>query len=90
MPLRNQITLRPLRFSKILSAADSCAVIESGIIRYDARVAPPPRLRETVSARVCTENLNPNILVMKAVKDRERTDVSSSLNRARGRCIFVQ
>ena len=39
---------------------------------------------------MCTENLNPNILVMKAAKDRARTDDSSSLNRARERRIFVQ
>ena len=39
---------------------------------------------------VCTENLNADILVMKAAKDRRRFDTTSPLNRARDRRVFVQ
>ena len=39
---------------------------------------------------VCTENLYPHIMVMKAAKDGVRFDASSPLNRGRNRRIFVQ
>ena len=39
---------------------------------------------------VCTENLNPGIVVMQSAEDGERFDVSGPLNRARNRRIFVQ
>ena len=39
---------------------------------------------------VCTENLNPDIVVMKAAKDRVRFDASGPLNLTRDRRIFVQ
>ena len=39
---------------------------------------------------VCTESLNPDIVVMKAAKDRARFDASGPLNRARDRGIFFQ
>jgi hypothetical protein len=39
---------------------------------------------------VCTENLNPNVMVMKSAKDGVRFDVSGPLNRARDRGIFIQ
>jgi hypothetical protein len=39
---------------------------------------------------VCTENLNPHVMVMKPAKDRVRIDASSSMNRARDWRIFVQ
>ena len=39
---------------------------------------------------MCTENLNPHVMVMKSAKDRVRFDVSGPLNRARDRSIFVQ
>ena len=42
------------------------------------------------AAPVCTENLNPNVMVMKFAKDRLRFDASGPLNRARDRRIFVQ
>jgi hypothetical protein len=40
--------------------------------------------------RVCTENLNPGVVMMKSAKYRVRTDDSSALNRARDRRIFIQ
>ena len=39
---------------------------------------------------MCTENLNPDILVMESAEDVERFDTSGSLNRARNWCIFAQ
>jgi hypothetical protein len=39
---------------------------------------------------VCTENLNPDVVVMKSAKDGVRFDASGPLNRARDRRIFVQ
>ena len=39
---------------------------------------------------VCTENLNPGIVVMESAEDGERFDASGPLNRARNRRIFVQ
>jgi hypothetical protein len=42
------------------------------------------------SKGVCTENLNPHIMVMKSAKDRVCIDRSDPLNGARDRCIFIQ
>ena len=39
---------------------------------------------------VCTENLNPGVVMMKSAEYRVRTDDSSALNRARDRRIFIQ
>ena len=39
---------------------------------------------------VCTESLNPGVMVMKSTKDGMRFDASCRLNRARDRRIFVQ
>jgi hypothetical protein len=39
---------------------------------------------------VCTENLNPHVMVMKSAEDWVRFDISSPLNRTRGRRIFAQ
>jgi transposase InsO family protein len=39
---------------------------------------------------VCTENSNPDIVVMEAAEDRACRDASGPLNRARNRRIFVQ
>ena len=39
---------------------------------------------------MCTENLNPDIVVMKAAKDRVRFDASGPLNGPRDRRSFVQ
>ena len=39
---------------------------------------------------MCTENLNPDVVVMKSAKDGERFDASSSLNRAEDRRILVK
>ena len=38
---------------------------------------------------VCTENLHPNVVVMKSAKDRVGTNDSGPLNRARDRRIFI-
>src|SRR5262249_39926503 len=47
--------------------------------------APP-----SPATAVCTENLNPNVVVMQSTKDRVRVDDSGTLNGTKGRCIFVQ
>ena len=39
---------------------------------------------------LCTENLNPDVVVMKSAKNGVRFDGSGPLNRARDRCILVQ
>ena len=39
---------------------------------------------------VCTENLNPDVLVMESAKDRAGIYDSGELNGARDRRIFVQ
>jgi hypothetical protein len=39
---------------------------------------------------VCTENLNPDVVVMKSAKDVERFDASSPLKWAEGRRILVK
>ena len=44
----------------------------------------------TYAPAVCTENLNPGVMVMKPTKDGMRFDASCRLNRARDRRIFVQ
>ena len=54
-----------------------------------------PRTSERVGGApaeraVCTENLNPGVVVMKPAKDRSRADDSNSLNGTRDRRIFIQ
>jgi hypothetical protein len=39
---------------------------------------------------VCTENLNPDIVVMKSAQNQERFEGSGSLNRSRDRRILFQ
>ena len=39
---------------------------------------------------MCTENSNPNVVVMKSAKDGVRFDASGRLNRARDRRILIQ
>ena len=39
-------------------------------------------------AGVCTENLNPNVMVMKSAQDRVRTDGADTLNCTTERRIF--
>jgi hypothetical protein len=39
---------------------------------------------------VCTENLDPDVVVMKSAKDGQRFDASSPLNRAEDRRILVK
>jgi hypothetical protein len=54
-------------------------------------VAPEQLWRSTsLLILVCTENLNPHVMVMKSAEDLVRFDISSPLNRARDRRIFVQ
>ena len=43
-----------------------------------------------INPTVCTENLNPNVMVMKSAKDRIWRDRSDPLNRAKGGRIFIQ
>ena len=45
---------------------------------------------EQIVTLVCTENLNPHVMVMKSAEDWVQFDISSPLNRTRGRRIFVQ
>jgi hypothetical protein len=44
----------------------------------------------TVRIGVCTENLNPDVMVMKSAEDRMRLDIPDPLNGTKGRRIFVQ
>jgi hypothetical protein len=44
----------------------------------------------TCMTAVCTEILNPDVVMMKSAQDGVRFDASGSLNLARGRRIFVQ
>ena len=46
--------------------------------------------KEGPETPVCTENLNPNVAVMKPAEDRVRRDVPNPLNGTKGRRIFVQ
>jgi hypothetical protein len=39
---------------------------------------------------VCTENSNPDVVVMESARDLERFDAPGPLNRARDRRIFIQ
>ena len=39
---------------------------------------------------VCTENLNPDVMVMQSAEYRVRLDIPDSLNGTKGRRIFVQ
>ena len=39
---------------------------------------------------LCTENLDPGVVMLKSAEFRVRTDDSSALNRARDRRIFIQ
>ena len=55
-----------------------------------ARVTEATEQAQSDHAPVCTENLNPDIVVMESAEDGERFDASSRLNRARNRRIFVQ
>ncbi len=57
--------------------------------------ALPPDAQAEIERRflrppVCTESLNPGVMVMKSTKDGMRFDASCRLNRARDRRIFVQ
>ena len=47
-------------------------------------------LRRARRLPVCTENLDPGIVMMKSAEYRVRTDDSSALNRARDQRIFIQ
>jgi hypothetical protein len=45
---------------------------------------------ESIPTGVCTENLNPEVMVMESAEDRARLYASGPLNRANNRCVFVQ
>ena len=45
---------------------------------------------EIAALHVCTENLNPDVVVMKSAKDRLRSNGTDPLNWARDRRILVQ
>ena len=58
-----------------------------------ARVSAFFRFRQEaggVQSPVCTENSNPDVVVMESAQDLERCDAPGPLNRARNRRIFVQ
>jgi putative ABC transport system substrate-binding protein len=55
-------------------------VADGGLISYGPDPIDP----------VCTENLNPDVMVMKSAEDRMRLDIPDPLNGTKGRCIFVQ
>ena len=54
------------------------------------RRSPRKRLGNLTGQPVGTENLYPDVVVMKSAKDRVRIDASCPLNRARDRRVFVQ
>src|ERR1700686_3017573 len=61
--------------------------------RRRSRLALTLAEREAISrgvTAVCTENLNPNVLMMKSAQDSVRTYHAGSLYRPRNRRIFVQ
>jgi len=79
--------------------------VEKLFLRHQISIAlrrNPPRLRLRGVDRtllvwmrrlwwgVCTENLNPHVMVMKSAKDGVRFDAPGRLNRARDWRIFVQ
>ena len=47
-------------------------------------------IRRSDFTPVCTENLNPDVVVMKSAKDEVGFDVSGPLNWARDRGILIQ
>ncbi len=49
-----------------------------------------PRRAGGLKSPVCTENLRPDVMVMKSANDRVRTNDSGALNRASEWSIFVQ
>src|SRR4030081_2811815 len=49
-----------------------------------------PQRQSPRALPVCTENLNPNVLMMKSAQDSVRTYHAGSLYRPRNRRIFVQ
>jgi hypothetical protein len=59
-------------------------------MRTNETIAAEKMRRKPIVTIVCTENSNPNVVVMKSAKDGVRFDASGRLNRARDRRIFVQ
>nr|WP_249793535.1 hypothetical protein [Bradyrhizobium cenepequi] len=51
---------------------------------------PPRRSKAAVLEAVCTENLNPDVVVMESAEDVERFDASGPLNRASNRRVLIQ
>jgi hypothetical protein len=48
------------------------------------------REKEKIAPSVCTENLNPDMVVMESAEVGERFDTSSSLDLARDRRIMIE
>jgi uncharacterized sporulation protein YeaH/YhbH (DUF444 family) len=68
-------------------------VLEGGEVSIPLDGMNEPRFRREGGTRdmvVCTENLDPGVVMMKSAEYRVRTDDSSALNRARDRRIFIQ
>jgi hypothetical protein len=61
----------------------SCLNFRDGVLR-EVGVWPSPQ------SLVCTENLNPDVMMVKPAEDRMRTNDSDLLNRTRSRRILVQ
>jgi transcriptional regulator with XRE-family HTH domain len=78
--------LRSLTLKEV-SAATGCS--ESLLSKIENGHASPS-LKMLQRLTVCTENLNPNIVVMKSAQDGVRTYDAGSLNRTRDRRILVQ
>jgi hypothetical protein len=97
-PMRSSyLTRPPIEFSKCEDSCESLRrrnALDWWMIRVGQRGRVDARGQGAASARVrmavCTENLNPNVMVMKSAKDRIWRDRSDPLNRAKGGRIFIQ
>jgi hypothetical protein len=75
----------------------TCSPARSGDGRPGARISRhrvpayiAKAVHEVAGTGVCTENLNPNVLMMKSAQDSVRTYDAGSLYRPRNRRIFMQ
>ena len=67
--------------------ADMCSATRN--VRF-VPIADIRKLRAQKERPVCTENLNPDVMVMQSAEYRVRLDIPDSLNGTKGRRIFVQ
>ena len=77
------------------SAAQDCSKTRLTSVELSARCVGPVQRRSASSPAVaptlvCTENLNPDVMVMEPAKDGVGIDDAGPLNRARDRRIFIQ